>query len=46
VLGDLGKLGVKMRFATGGVQDHTALQDRTFIVDDYDQQDWDKFRES
>ena len=46
VLGDLGKLGVKMRFSTSGVQDHTALQDRTFIVDDYEQQDWDKFKES
>ena len=46
VLGDLGKLGVKMRFSTSGAQDHTALQDRTFIVDDYEQQDWDKFKES
>lgn len=46
VLGDLGKLGVKMRFSTAGVQDRTELKDRTFIVDDYDQQDWDKFKES
>jgi pSer/pThr/pTyr-binding forkhead associated (FHA) protein len=45
VLGDLGKLGVKMRFSTSGVQDHTELKDRTYIVDDYEQQDWDKFKE-
>ena len=46
VLGDLGKLGVKMRFSAAGVADHTELKDRTYIVDDYDQQDWDKFKES
>jgi hypothetical protein len=46
VLGDLGKLGVKMRFSMAGGQDQTELKDRTFIVDDYDQQDWDKFKES
>ena len=46
VLGDLGKLGVKMRFSTSGGADHTELKDRTYIVDDYDQQDWDKFKEN
>jgi pSer/pThr/pTyr-binding forkhead associated (FHA) protein len=46
VLGDLGKLGVKMRFAASGGAEHTELKDRTYIVDDYDQQDWDMFRES
>jgi hypothetical protein len=46
VLGDLGKLGVKMRFNTVAAgSSQTDIRDRTFIVDDYDQQDWDKFKE-
>jgi hypothetical protein len=46
VLGDLGKLGVKLRFNTAGGGGETDIRDRTYIVDDFEQQDFDKFRES
>jgi hypothetical protein len=48
VLGDMGKLGVKMRF--GMLMDKTQLpssgtaSDKTFIMDDFDKDDWDKFK--
>jgi len=49
VLGDLGKLGVKLRF--GFLMDKTQLpssgtaSDKTFIMDDYDKDDWDKYKD-
>jgi FHA domain len=49
VLGDLGKLGVKIRF--GFLMDKTQLpssgtaSDKTFIMDDYDKDDWDKYKD-
>ncbi len=47
VLGDLGKLGVKLRFNTaGGGGGESDIRDRTYIVDDFEQQDFDKFKES
>ena len=49
VLGDLGRLGVKLRF--GFLMDKTQLpssgtaSDKTFIMDDYDKDDWDKYKD-
>lgn len=48
VLGDVGKLGVKIKF--GVLTDKTQLpssgtaSDKTFIMDDFDKDDWDKFK--
>jgi pSer/pThr/pTyr-binding forkhead associated (FHA) protein len=45
VLGNLGKLGVKLRFATVESQPGPEPRDRTYIIDDFDQQNWDKFQD-
>ena len=50
VLGDLAKLGVKLKF--GVMMDKTQLQssgtasDKTFIMDDFDHDDWDKYKDN
>jgi pSer/pThr/pTyr-binding forkhead associated (FHA) protein len=50
VLGDLAKLGVKLKF--GFMMDKTQLQssgtasDKTFIMDDFDRDDWDKYKDN
>jgi hypothetical protein len=48
VLGDLGKLGVKLQFSS--LTDKTQLpstgmaSDKTYIADDFEQDDWAKFK--
>jgi hypothetical protein len=50
VLGDLGKLGVKLKF--GVLADKTQLpssgtaSDKTFIMDDFHSDDWDKYKDN
>ena len=45
VLGDLAKLGVKLRFSQRGEQVVSDVADRTFIVDDWDKQNFDQYKD-
>ena len=45
VLGQLAKLGVKLRFNQRAEKAMSDVSDRTFIVDDFDKQGFDKFKD-
>jgi hypothetical protein len=45
VLGDLAKLGVKLRFSQRGESAGSDVADRTFIVDDWDKQNFDQYKD-
>ena len=45
VLGQLAKLGVKLRFNQRAEKAMSDIADRTFIVDDFDKQGFDKFKD-
>ena len=46
VLGDLAKLGVKMRFGLRGAAVSSDIADRTFIVDDFEKQNFDQYKDT
>jgi hypothetical protein len=45
VLGDLAKLGVKLRFSQRGESVGSDVADRTFIVDDWEKQNFDQYKD-